>query len=669
MRRPEAALTASAGTRELLRFAADADVWVAGRQVAASGPARELLLSGEALAELALRLGEDGAVEEAALLDGAGGLRRLLALRKLRRLGLVAPAGDAPPFTPPERLPRSGLPLHRALPADAPGTTQPVLLEGEPAEALAVLAARVAPGITWLPVSLRGPLPWAGPLFGPGQAACPACLALRLAGRREVARAARADPRARQLHRAAPPVRPNRAAALLRALDEALAGDPAALRGTILSAGRDGIGRHPAPLGVCGCPGGPALPLAAQVARLCDAVTGVVSPLREITGPGEPMRVASGAQSPLARWAGLPPPSLAALRVPVRTNACGGCAPDAAGARLAAAMEGIEGYAALWRGGRDGVARVAAFAELPAGSAVPPQALLGLGTAQQAEWAAALDPGLPRAWCAAQALDGTGDTVLVPLVLAFDGVPEPGAPLWDSNGLGAGPTRAHALRHALAELVERDAVAVWWHNALPRPRLPLPERDAAVAAHRRRGRAVALLDLTHDLGLPVRAALAWDEGTGGAITMGFAADPDAARADRRALAESCLRLPALDHWRRGGRGLGAELPAWFAGGGLATLPWLLAGPEAEAPPPAPMEAPDALAALLRALGAAGLRPLAVDMLRADVGIPVVKAFVPGLRHARNRFGPGRPFEVPVRMGWLDAPRAEAALLPFPEALW
>ena len=60
---------------------------------------------------------------------------------------------------------------------------------------------------------------------------------------------------------------------------------------------------------------------------------------------------------------------------------------------------------------------------------------------------------------------------------------------------------------------------------------------------------------------------------------------------------------------------------------------------------------------------AGLEVLALDQTRPEVGLPVAKVIVPGSRHFWARFAPGRLYDVPVRMGWLDAPRAEADLNP------
>jgi ribosomal protein S12 methylthiotransferase accessory factor len=60
----------------------------------------------------------------------------------------------------------------------------------------------------------------------------------------------------------------------------------------------------------------------------------------------------------------------------------------------------------------------------------------------------------------------------------------------------------------------------------------------------------------------------------------------------------------------------------------------------------------------------GMETLALDQTQPDVGLHVVKVFVPGLRHDWRRTGPGRLYDVPVKMGWLDKPLSEEELNPF-----
>jgi ribosomal protein S12 methylthiotransferase accessory factor len=61
----------------------------------------------------------------------------------------------------------------------------------------------------------------------------------------------------------------------------------------------------------------------------------------------------------------------------------------------------------------------------------------------------------------------------------------------------------------------------------------------------------------------------------------------------------------------------------------------------------------------------GLEILVLDQTRADIGLPVVKVVVPGLRHFWPRFAPGRLYEVPVQLGWLPHQMHEQELNPTP----
>jgi ribosomal protein S12 methylthiotransferase accessory factor len=60
--------------------------------------------------------------------------------------------------------------------------------------------------------------------------------------------------------------------------------------------------------------------------------------------------------------------------------------------------------------------------------------------------------------------------------------------------------------------------------------------------------------------------------------------------------------------------------------------------------------------------------LVLDQTRPDLGMPVAKVIVPGLRHFWARFAPGRLYDVPVQMRWLEKPRMEEELNPIPMIL-
>ena len=56
----------------------------------------------------------------------------------------------------------------------------------------------------------------------------------------------------------------------------------------------------------------------------------------------------------------------------------------------------------------------------------------------------------------------------------------------------------------------------------------------------------------------------------------------------------------------------------------------------------------------------GMELLVLDQTRPDIGLPVVKVIVPGLRHFWPRFAPGRLYDVPVELGWIPRRLSEAA---------
>jgi ribosomal protein S12 methylthiotransferase accessory factor len=59
----------------------------------------------------------------------------------------------------------------------------------------------------------------------------------------------------------------------------------------------------------------------------------------------------------------------------------------------------------------------------------------------------------------------------------------------------------------------------------------------------------------------------------------------------------------------------------------------------------------------------GLDFLVLNQTRPDIGVPVVRVIVPGLRHFYRRFAPGRLYDVPVKLGLRDRPLSENELNP------
>jgi oxazoline/thiazoline synthase len=249
----------------------------------------------------------------------------------------------------------------------------------------------------------------------------------------------------------------------------------------------------------------------------------------------------------------------------------------------------------------------------------------------------------------------------------------------DSNGNAAGNTGEEAILQGFFELVERDAVAVWWYNRIRRPSVDLDsfasrQIDDLRAAYGMLGRELWVLDLTHDLGIPTFVAVSRRTGeTDGAteqIVFGFGSHVDAQVGVTRALTEMNQFVAGIR--TRDARPSPAlrdrELADWLATATLESRPYLTPADEprrrrCDFPTPEGDDLRDAVRRCQALVEGLGLEMLVLDQTRPDIALPVVKVVVPGLRHFWARFAPGRLYEVPVRLGWREGPAAEGELNP------
>lgn len=257
----------------------------------------------------------------------------------------------------------------------------------------------------------------------------------------------------------------------------------------------------------------------------------------------------------------------------------------------------------------------------------------------------------------------TGQRRLLPTSYLYYGIPRehatPGVRA-DSNGAAAGSSLEDAILQGALELVERDAVALWWYNRTPVPGVDLasfgdPWLEEMSAGYATLGRELWVLDVTSDLGIPVAVALSRrTDGPHEDIMMGFGAHLDPRIAVRRAVTELNQMLPVVQ-----AAGHDVDDPdarRWLAYATVANQPYLrpAAGQRMRAAADFPYvnrsDVRDDVEALARLLGQAGLELLVLDQTRPDVGIPVVKVLVgPAAvlgpvraRPAVRRPGPARP---------------------------
>ena len=274
---------------------------------------------------------------------------------------------------------------------------------------------------------------------------------------------------------------------------------------------------------------------------------------------------------------------------------------------------------------------------------------------------AKFDPKAKIGWVAAHYATAR-ESVHVPAAYVFLGYPHAvteGFPVPDSNGLAAGRSISSAQERALLELVERDAVAIWWYARARRPelhfdRLSIPWFGAFAAWIRRTQRKFWLLDLGHDLKIPVAAAISYDE-HGSTLSFGFAAGRSRAEAAASALGE----LVQFDLTKRLQRGQPVLPPAhflsWCGEASIKDNAYLRPDPKMRA------FSVETSADPFAALAVAGLKPLFVDLSPAAGGMHVVRAIVPGLRPIWPRFAPGRLYDIPFKLGWFDYKLTESEL--------
>ncbi|HEY7815996.1 MAG TPA: TOMM precursor leader peptide-binding protein, partial [Nakamurella sp.] len=256
----------------------------------------------------------------------------------------------------------------------------------------------------------------------------------------------------------------------------------------------------------------------------------------------------------------------------------------------------------------------------------------------------------------------------------------PAYALADSNGCAAGTSLEDATLQGFYELVERDSVAVWWYNRLRRRAVDLDSLDepwiaTMRAEYQRLHRDLWVLDLTADFGIPAVVALSRRiDKPAEDVILAFGAHHDARVAVLRSICELNQFLPAVAFTTADGAGYRYPDPVqldWWQHAKVADLPYLLPDPTAPAVRVADLTVPtsddlaDDLAACLELVRGKGMEFLALDMTRPDIGLPVVKVIVPGMRHFWNRYAPGRLYDVPVERGWLPAPLTEDQLNPTP----
>ena len=250
----------------------------------------------------------------------------------------------------------------------------------------------------------------------------------------------------------------------------------------------------------------------------------------------------------------------------------------------------------------------------------------------------------------------------------------------DSNGCAAGNSMEEAILQGFYELVERDAFAIWWYNQLRVPAVDLMSFDddfltSAANYYAQYERELWVLDVTADIGIPTFVALSHqpDQPTEN-IIYGAGSHSHPRIAVQRAICElnQCLTWLPRPGSRDGRPMIDDPLALWWwQTARLEECSWLQ--PATDVVPrrftdyPS-IEADDLMEDVeyCRSLvETQNMEFLVLDQTRPDIGMPVVRVIVPGLRHFWARFAPGRLYDVPVNMGLREHSLAESDLNPAP----
>jgi len=581
---------------------------------------------------------------------------------------------------------------------------------------------RVQACAPWVLARLTGSVLWLGPHFRPGEGPCWECIAERLAGNRQLERyLSKRNGRTRVVSdgRTGLGQAIQAGGALLAIeLQAILAGsqrltDLVTLDLATLTSEHHPVVRQP----VCAVCGDPALHLSqrdprvvlqptikhftadgghrvmrpdetfARLAKHISPITGAVSSVRRqtIEDNGVAYSYSSGHNFALMQ------DSLYFLRKNLRGRSGGKGRTDHQ-ARVGAVCEAIERFNGIYRGDErhlDG-----SYAQL-SDRALHPEQLLLFSDAQYANrdaWNAAqstsyhviparLDPERVIEWTPVWSLRDDRE-LLAPAGYCWYGHPDIAAHFYsasDANGCAAGNTVEEAILQGLMELVERDSVAAWWYNRVPRPSLDLdafdePYVDLVREHYAAAGRNLWVLDITTDLGIPAFVGCSQRlEGPTEDLLIGFGAHVDARMALMRALTEVNQFLPAVAQRKPDGSTHywmdDPDAIEWWTQETLQRNAHVAQHPELALKRPADFAqiATDDIAEdvrrCVRLIADAGHDVLVLDQSRPAIELSVVRVIAPGLRHFWRRLGPGRLYDVPVKLGWIDEPVPESQLNP------
>lgn len=207
----------------------------------------------------------------------------------------------------------------------------------------------------------------------------------------------------------------------------------------------------------------------------------------------------------------------------------------------------------------------------------------------------------------------------------------------DSTGCATSLTPQDAIRHALLECLERDAVALWWHGGLPCHAMPIDMIDAEQPRLcwwlTQRERRTLLLDLTCDTGVTVVVGVS-SQPDGRGVAIGSAANVRPSAAALAAITEMIQTEVAIKQATEAGD---PEVMVWAQHASTQTMPQFQPSPFGPPKPGHPElggagwgNHDSGMANILRRLSDLGHRALTMDLTLTNDPFPTARVIVPGL---------------------------------------
>jgi ribosomal protein S12 methylthiotransferase accessory factor len=409
--------------------------------------------------------------------------------------------------------------------------------------------------------------------------------------------------------------------------------------------------------------------------HLIGSLTGIVTDLVRISDPNNPLVHTYRAGHSFGSAT-----SLRGLRHALRHKSSGKGKSDSQ-SRASGFCEAVERYSGIYQGDEPRIKST--IAELGEKAIHPERCLLFSDRQYENreklnEQATVSHDWIPQRFDASKAIDWTPVWSLteqnhkyLPTAFCYYDYPRPKDHRFchaDSNGNAAGNTLEEAILQGFMELVERDSVSIWWYNQLRRPAVDLSSFDEPYFLelqefYRQNNRELWVLDLTGDLGIPTFAGVSRRiDGAAERIIAGFGAHLDPTIAILRAMTE--VNQLGLELDKIPAEELPGEFKDWMLTVALENHAYF--APDATVPLKVAKDYQQRwgsdikqdVTTCVEIAKEAGLETLVLDQTRPDIGLNVVKVIIPGMRHFWSRFGEGRLYDVPVKLGWLNVPLSE-----------